>query len=43
MVAVDGTKVHANASERANCDYDANAREALAEARACQVEKRRVI
>jgi transposase len=32
VIAVDGTKVHANASERATCDYEQIAREILAEA-----------
>jgi transposase len=32
VIAVDGTKVHANASERATCDYERIAREVLAEA-----------
>jgi transposase len=32
VVAVDGTKVHANASERATCDYEQIAREVLAAA-----------
>jgi transposase len=32
VVAIDGTKVHANASERATCDYERIAREILAEA-----------
>jgi hypothetical protein len=32
MIAIDGTKVHANASERATCDYEQIAREILAEA-----------
>jgi hypothetical protein len=32
VVAIDGTKVHANASERATRDYEQLAREALAEA-----------
>src|ERR671937_2520746 len=31
VVAVDGTKVHANASERATCDYERLAREGLAD------------
>jgi transposase len=32
VVAIDGTKVHANASERATCDYERIARAILAEA-----------
>jgi transposase len=32
VIAIDGTKVHANASERATCDYEQIAREILAEA-----------
>jgi transposase len=32
VIAVDGTKVHANASERATCDYGQIAREILADA-----------
>jgi transposase len=32
VIAVDGTKVHASASERATCDYEQIAREILAEA-----------
>jgi transposase len=32
VIAVDGTKVHANASERATCDYEQLAREVLADA-----------
>ena len=32
VVAVDGTKVHANASERATCDYEQIAREILEQA-----------
>src|SRR5919107_1163483 len=32
VVAVDGTKVHANASERSTCDYEKIAREVLTEA-----------
>src|SRR5215207_10187045 len=32
VIAIDGTKVHANASERATCDYEQLAREILAEA-----------
>src|SRR5687768_12605137 len=39
LVAVDGTKVHANASERATCDYEQIAREALAEADAIDAEE----
>ena len=31
VIAIDGTKVHANASERATCDYERIAREILAE------------
>src|SRR3954464_10605222 len=38
LVAVDGTKVHANASERATCDYEQIARDALAEADAIDAE-----
>jgi hypothetical protein len=32
VIAIDGTKFHANASERATCDYEQIAREILAEA-----------
>ncbi len=32
VIAVDGTKIHASASERANCDYEQLAREILEEA-----------
>ncbi len=32
VLAVDGTKIHASASERANCDYEQLAREILEEA-----------
>jgi len=32
VLAVDGTKIHANASERATCDYERLAREVLADA-----------
>jgi transposase len=32
VLAVDGTKIHANASERASCDYERLAREVLADA-----------
>ena len=39
VVAVDGTKVHANASERATCDYEQIAREVLAEADAVDAEE----
>src|SRR3954454_21513848 len=39
VVAVDGTKVHANASERATCDYEQLAREVLAEADAVDAEE----
>jgi hypothetical protein len=39
IVAVDGTKVHANASERATCDYEQIARDALAEADAIDAEE----
>ena len=34
VIVVDGTKVHANASERATCDYEQIAREVLADAEA---------
>jgi Transposase and inactivated derivatives len=34
VIAVDGTKVHANASEHATCDYEQIAREILADAEA---------
>src|SRR5919202_2717145 len=39
VVAVDGTKVHANASERATCDYEQIAREVLADADAVDAEE----
>src|SRR4051794_18280379 len=39
VVAVDGTKVHANASERATCDYEQIGRDALAEADAIDAEE----
>ena len=39
VVAVDGTKVHANASERATCDYEQLAREVLADADAIDAEE----
>src|SRR5439155_5382248 len=39
VVAIDGTKVHANASERATCDYEQIAREVLAEADAVDREE----
>src|SRR5919199_206531 len=39
VVAVDGTKVHANASERATCDYEQLAREVLADADAVDAEE----
>jgi transposase len=39
VIAVDGTKVHANASERATCDYEQIAREILAEADAVDREE----
>jgi transposase len=39
VVAVDGTKVHANASERATCDYEQLAREMLADADAIDAEE----
>ena len=39
MIAIDGTKVHANASERATCDYEQIAREILAEADAVDREE----
>jgi transposase len=39
VIAVDGTKVHANASERASCDYEQIAREILAEADAVDREE----
>ena len=32
VIAIDGTKLHANASERATCDYERIAREVVAEA-----------
>jgi hypothetical protein len=39
VIAIDGTKVHANASERATCDYEQVAREILAEAEAVDREE----
>jgi len=39
VIAVDGTKVHANASERATCDYEQIARDVLAEADAVDAEE----
>jgi hypothetical protein len=39
VIAVDGTKVHANASERATCDYEQLAREVLADADAIDAEE----
>src|SRR3954453_745823 len=39
VVAVDGTKVHANASERATWDYEKIAREVLTEADAIDAEE----
>src|SRR5215208_562020 len=39
VIAIDGTKVHANASERATCDYEQIAREILAEADAVDREE----
>ena len=39
VIAVDGTKVHANASERATCDYEQIAREVLADAEAVDRER----
>jgi transposase len=39
VVAVDGTKLHANASERATCDYEQLAREVLADADAIDAEE----
>src|SRR4051794_27357834 len=39
VVAVDGTKVYANASERATCDYEQIARDVLAEADAVDAEQ----
>jgi hypothetical protein len=39
VIAVDGTKVHANASERATCGYERIAREILAEADAVDREE----
>ena len=39
VIAVDGTKLHANASERATCDYEQIARDVLAEADAVDDEK----
>ena len=39
VIAVDGTKVHANASERATCDYEQIARDVLADADAVDAEE----
>src|SRR5215207_8554865 len=39
VIAIDGTKVHANASERATCDYEQLAREILADADAVDREE----
>ncbi len=39
LVAIDGTKLHANASEDANCDYEQIARQILAEADAVDSEE----
>ena len=39
VIAVDGTKVHANASERATCDDERLAREVLADADAIDAEE----
>ena len=39
VVAVDGTKIHANASERATCDYEQLAREVLADADVIDAEE----
>src|ERR687885_1915009 len=39
VLAVDGTKLHANASERATCDYERLAREVLADAEAIDAEE----
>jgi hypothetical protein len=39
VIAIDGTKVHANASERATCEYERIAREILAEADAVDREE----
>jgi hypothetical protein len=39
VLAVDGTKLHANASERATCDYERLAREVLADADAIDAEE----
>jgi transposase len=39
VIAVDGTKLHANASERATCDYEQIARDVLAEADAVDDEE----
>ena len=39
VVAVDGTKVHANASERSTCDYEKIAREVLTEADAVDADE----
>ncbi len=39
VLAVDGTKIHANASERATCDYERLAREVFADADAIDAEE----
>lgn len=39
VIAIDGTKLHANASEDANCDYEQLARRILAEADAVDREE----
>jgi transposase len=39
VIAIDGTKVHANASERATCEYEQIVREILAEADAVDREE----
>jgi transposase len=39
VIAIDGTKMHANASEDANCDYEQLARQILAEADAVDREE----
>jgi hypothetical protein len=39
VIAVDGTRVHANASERATCDYEQIARDVLADADAIDAEE----
>ena len=39
VIAIDGAKIHANASERATCDYEQIAREILAEADAVDREE----